>query len=138
MVITTYRVSDREPMIRILGLAASALGLLAVGVATPANADDDPASDAEFGRLLDRVGVLFNFNLEKRQGQRFCESIIAGNDPRDATRDLMQSGGYPFDVANGITSSAAVAYCTCTFSARQGLNTPLYCSPFELSYGRRP
>jgi hypothetical protein len=118
--------------------AAAILAGLAVGVAAPSHADDDPASDETFSRLLDHGGVLFNFPLEKYQGQRFCKSIIDGESILDAIYDLMRYGAYSFDVANGIASSASEAYCFCAFDARDGI--PVHqqlCRPFELNYQRR-
>ena len=120
-------------------LIAAAIAVAAVGLAAPSHADnDDPASDELFSRLLDEEGLLFNFRLEKYQGQRYCESIIDGEATLDATRDLMRNGSYSFDVANGISSAASTAYCDCAFAARNGL--PVHqniCRPFELNYGRQ-
>ena len=120
-------------------LIAAAIAVAAVGLAAPSNADnDDPASDETFGRLLEDDGLLFNFPLEKYQGQRYCRSVIEGDTPLDATKELMRNGSYSFDVANGITSAAMVAYCECTVSARDGVHAdPILCRPFELNYGRQ-
>lgn len=121
----------------VLGWAAAIAGVAAVVMAAPSYADDDLESDQTFSRGLDHAGVLFNFNLEKRQGQRFCESVIDGNAPLDATYDLMRNGAYSFDVANGITSAAMVAYCTCAVMTAQGISVdPIMCKPFELAYQR--
>ena len=124
--------------LRAVLVAAVAIAAAATGLAAPSRADDDPGSDELFSRLLDEDGLLFNFRLEKHQGQRFCESIIDGEAPLDATHDLMRDGAYSFDVANGIASSASEAYCFCAFDARDGI--PVHqqlCRPFELNYQRR-
>jgi hypothetical protein len=117
-------------------LIAAAIAVAAVGLAAPSHADtDDPESDATFARLLDNEGILFNFRLEKYQGQRYCRSVIDGDTPVDATQDLMRNGSYSWDVANGITSAAMVAYCECTVSEREGVHAnPTLCRPFELNY----
>jgi hypothetical protein len=122
-------------MIRHLCLAASALGLLAVIGAAPANADDDAASDQAFSRLLSSYSQLFNFDLEKSQGQQYCKHVIDGEAYMDATHELMRTGSYTFDVANVISSAADQTYCYC---AREGI--PVLpggiCRPFELAYVR--
>ncbi|BBY28138.1 hypothetical protein GCM10023114_58200 [Mycolicibacterium sediminis] len=111
--------------------------VVAVAMAAPSHADDDYESDQSFSRGLDYAGVLFNFNLEKRQGQRYCRAVVDGSDTLDATYDLMRDGAYSFDVANGISSAAMVAYCTCSVMARQGLDAdPILCRPYELAYLR--
>jgi predicted secreted protein len=102
-------------------LTAAAIAGVAVGQAAPSRADnDDPESDATFARLLDHSGVLFNFRLEKYQGQRYCRSVIDGRRPNDAIQELMRTGSYSFDVAVGITSAASVAYCNCTEAEQNG------------------
>ncbi|WP_082951299.1 DUF732 domain-containing protein [Mycobacterium mantenii] len=122
---------------RAVFVVAAAIAATAIGLAAPSHADDDPASDETFGRLLDDSGLLFNFRLEKYQGQRYCESIIDGQTPLDAIHDLMRDGAYSFDIANGITSAAGVAYCTCAFDTREGIPVRQdLCRPFELNYGR--
>lgn len=120
------------------GLAAAAITAAAAALAAPSHADDDPGSDAIFSQGLDHEGLLFNFRLEKYQGQRYCESIIDGATPLDAVHDLERDGAYSFDVANGITSAASVAYCTCASDAREGIPVRQeLCRPFELDYLRR-
>jgi hypothetical protein len=122
-------------MIRALCVAASALGLIAGGVAAPANADND--SDQIFSHALAHKGLLFNFPLEKYQGQRYCQSVMQGEASLDAVEELMRDGSYSFDVANWITSSAMSAYCLCAVSAQEGVHAdPSICRPFELSGGR--
>ena len=125
-------------MMRCAGLiAVAAIAVAAVGLAAPSHADDDPASDETFSRLLANEGLLFNFPLEKYQGQRYCTSVIDGDTPVDATKELMRNGSYSWDVANGITSAAMVAYCECTVSAREGVPVQQdLCRPFELDYRR--
>lgn len=120
-------------------VVAVAIAAAAIGLAAPSHADtDDPESDATFARLLDGSGVLFNFRLEKYQGQRYCGSVIEGDTPLDATQELMRDGSYSFDVANAISSAAMVAYCECTVSERDGVRAnPSLCRPFELNYGRQ-
>lgn len=88
-----------------------ATALAFVGLATPAHADPIPDQDATFRRLLDYGGVLFNFNLEKSEGQSACDDLRYGEPIEKVTEDLMSRGGYTFDVANGIVSAAYVAYC---------------------------
>ena len=109
----------------------------AFGLAPPSHADDDPDSDAIFSNGLANQGLEFNFPLEKYQGQRYCRSVMDGKSPIDAIHDLMRNGEYSFDVANGITSSAMVAYCECAVLAADGLHAdPSLCRPFELAYRR--
>ncbi len=107
-----------------------------VGLAAPAYADLDP--DATYAQLLASDGVLFNFQLEKYQGQRLCKSLIDGQSTLSAIGDLMDMGSYSFDVANSIASSATVAYCECASSRAEGVRViPSLCSPFELAYMRQ-
>jgi hypothetical protein len=123
----------------ISGLAV-AIAAVRIASASPANADgiDDATSDVIFRAGLTDLGVLFNFPLEKRQGQRYCQALIDGAKPLDAVYDLMRDGGYPFDIANGITSAASIAYCECTDSALNGNPVHLrVCSSFELNQPRR-
>lgn len=121
----------------VLARAAAVAAVATVGLAAPSHADDDYDSDQTFSRLLARSGLLFNFPLEKHEGQRYCESVIDGESPLDAVQDLVRNGAYSFDVANGITSAAMVAYCECTVSAREGVQAdPSLCRPFELNYPR--
>jgi hypothetical protein len=108
-----------------------------MALAAPSYADDDFESDQTFSRGLEHAGVLFNFNLQKRQGLRYCRDVIDGQGTLDATHDLMRNGAYSFDVANGISSAAMIAYCTCSVMARQGIDAdPILCRPFELAYLR--
>lgn len=108
-----------NPMIRRLALVlASCAGVVAVfgtGLAH-ANPDVGNADDQKFMESLDRYGVLFSFNLEKMQAQRYCANLIAGTDKWrvvTAIDDLALNGGYSLDVAKGIAFSAQNAYCTC-------------------------
>jgi hypothetical protein len=126
----------QEQLKTLLIALSAAASLTLVGPVAPAyaDADDDPASDATFSNGLAHMGVLFNFILEKRQGQRYCEDVIGGEAPLDATNDLVRFGAYSFDVANAITSSAMVAYCECAVMAAEGLHVyPNLCRPFELA-----
>lgn len=120
------------------GISLSTFGrAAAVVLAAPSYADDDFESAQTFSRLLDGGGVLFKFNLEKREGQSYCESVIDGQSPLDATEDLARDGAYSFDVANGITSAAMVAYCECSVSAAEGVPVSgSLCRPLELDYRR--
>ncbi len=116
---------------------ATILAVMAMGLAAPCHADDDPDSDRTFAMLLDNHGVLFNFRLERLEGQQYCESVIDGQSPLDATHDLMRDGDYSFDVANAITSAADVAYCLCASDTGNGISAPpSLCRPFELNYRR--
>ena len=126
--------------------SARSLAVLATALAAPllwaAPAEADPdienAEDQSFMELLDQQGVLFSFNLEKYQGQRYCKDIIDGVDSLAAKEDLMRDGGYSFDVANAIGSAAAVAYCWCALRESIGA-TPWpasQCSEFENNYRR--
>jgi hypothetical protein len=119
-------------------LASAAVAAVAmVGLAAPSHADDD-ASGHTFSHGRAQMGVLFNFPLEKREGQSYRESVIDGEAPLEATQDLMRNGAYSFDVANGITSAAMVACCECAVSAREGVSAdPILCRPFELDYQRQ-
>ena len=90
-------------------VGAMTIGISLAGTA-PANADiDDATGDVIFRASLANQGLLFNFPLEKYQGWGSCQSIIDGTKPLDAIYDLMRDGGYSFDVANGMTSSASIA-----------------------------
>jgi hypothetical protein len=83
-----------------------------IGLATPAHADPsyDPGDpDQTFAHLLAQGGVLFNFNLEKSEAKYACDSYRSGESAVQVVHDLMQSGGYPFYVANGIFSAGMVA-----------------------------
>lgn len=118
--------------------------VLILGAAAPANADapffDDATSDITFRASLTDQGLLFNFPLEKYQGQRFCQSIIDGERPLKAYDDLASNGGYSPDVATGIGVAASIAYCDCTYSAVETPGSPPHpdlCSSFELNQPRR-
>jgi hypothetical protein len=84
-----------------------------IGLATPAHADpnDDSLDDQLFARMLADNGVLFNLNLEKFEAKRACDSYRRGEGYKDVVHDLMQSGGYPWDVAYEIFSATEVTYC---------------------------
>jgi hypothetical protein len=71
----------------------------------------EKCQDNTFRTLLEDDGVLFSFNLEKRQGQHVCDLQDAGMRPVDAVYELMRDGGYPWDIANSISPAATVAYC---------------------------
>jgi hypothetical protein len=119
----------------LLGVGAG-ITVAMLTLAAPSHADDGE-SDQTFRRLLDHEGLLFNYPIEKYQGQRYCEAVIDGDQPIDATNDLARDGAYSFDIANGISSAAMVAYCTCADSAREGIPAdPILCKPFELEYQR--
>ena len=125
-------------------VGALAATVISLGGAAPANADgpifDDGTSDVTFRASLTNQGLLFNFPLEKYQGQRFCQSIIDGDRPLKAYDDLARDGGYSPDVATGIGVAASIAYCDCTYSAVETPGSPFYpnlCSSFELNQPRR-
>ncbi|OBK40313.1 hypothetical protein A5658_22020 [Mycobacterium sp. 1245111.1] len=93
---------------RALLVAASAV--VAVGLAAPVQADDP---DSSFADLLDQHGALFNFRLQKWQGQRACDDLQSGRawNGKAAVRDLQSEGGYTYDVALQIVSAAITVYC---------------------------
>jgi hypothetical protein len=118
------------------GIAAVATAL---AVSAPAGAYPtiDNSEDKTFLRLLDRSGVLSNFDLQKSQGQRYCEEVIEGATSLDAVYSMMRDGGDSFDVANAIGSAAGVSYCLCASSAAMGGGQPFpenMCSTFETNY----
>jgi len=85
-------------------------------LATPAHADPTPTfnpsdPDSLFAYALNQSGLLFNFPLEKLQGQRACHDYAAGDTSVQVIHNLMDKGSYSFDVANGIFSAAMAAYC---------------------------
>jgi len=53
---------------------------------------------------------LFNFPLEKHEGQRACDDYRDGESSINLVYDLMRYGSYSFDVANAIVSSAISVY----------------------------
>ena len=55
--------------------------------------------------------VIMDFDLVKAQGLRSCQLQANGVDSLEAVYDLQRNGGYTFDQANNIASSAAVIYC---------------------------
>lgn len=55
--------------------------------------------------------VIMDFELVKAQGLRNCQLQANGVDSLDALYDIQRSGGYTFDQANNIASSAEVIYC---------------------------
>lgn len=117
-------------------IAAAATSVL---FAAPALADPEVenSEDESFLRGLDESGVLFNFNLEKYQGQRYCAAVIDGVEPLDALYDLMRSGDYSFDEANAITASAMVAYCRCSVLEAEGIQFDVnLCQQWETNYRR--
>jgi hypothetical protein len=87
-----------------------------VGLAAPAHADPTPTpdQDATFQRALAQDGIPFN-GITKAEGLRVCRQIEDGKTPMDAIHDLMQYGGYPFDVANHMSVDARDAYCVDEF-----------------------
>lgn len=91
-------------------LLAVASAAVAVGLAAPAHADDP---DSSFADLLDQHGVLFNFRLEKWQGQRACDELQSGQgwNGKAAVHDLQRDGGYTWDTALQIVSAAITVYC---------------------------
>jgi hypothetical protein len=112
------------------GILAALVGVavIGIGMAAPAQAytsqdtctttlyllprdEIEKCQDNTFRTLLIDDGVLFSFNLEKRQGQHVCDLQEAGMRPVDAVYELMRDGGYPWDIANSISSAATVAYC---------------------------
>jgi hypothetical protein len=78
---------------------------VAVGFAAPAHADSstpvtpappthgDPMDDA-FRQALANGGVLFDFPLEKVQGQRACHDYRRGESAVDVIHELMRYGSY--------------------------------------------
>jgi len=118
----------------------SIVAILSISLAAMAHADPDieNAEDQSFMELLDESGVLFSFNLEKHQGQRYCRDIIDGANDMDAIHDLMRNGGYSFDVANAISSAATAAYCWC--AVRESIGAAPWpdnqCNEFENTYRR--
>jgi hypothetical protein len=121
---------------RILAVAVSVSAVFLPAQQANAAPGPENAEDQMFARLLDRKGLLYNFALEKYQGQRYCKDVIDGSlTPHEAVNDLMDAGGYSFDVANVITSAAMVAYCTCSVSVAQGVSpNPALCRQFETAY----
>lgn len=113
--------------------ALTVVGLLIVPTAHAAP-NIENAEDETFIRLLDGAGVLFSFNLQKRQGQRYCRDVIDGATSLEAKQDLMELGGYSFDVANSIGSAAAVAYCMCADGEAMGVPYTGQCNQFEINY----
>jgi hypothetical protein len=105
----------------------TALMLAALGItlAAPAKADPTPTpdQDATFQRDLARDGIPFN-RITKAEGVRVCEQIAEGKTPIDAIHDLMQHGGYPFDVANHMSVDAGIAYCADEFHKAQMAMAP--------------
>jgi hypothetical protein len=126
----------RNPVITVLAAATTAVAVsLSLSATATAAPNIENAEDERFMALLDNSGVLGSFNLQKRQGQWFCEAVIRGQDSLDATEVLMENGGYPFDVASAIASAAAVVYCPCAdYYGIFGkpLNQP--CGQFETAY----
>jgi hypothetical protein len=113
---------------KLVGTAA----LVAAVIASPAVAQAEPTcsgmsagvcgaseqfKDDIFRHDLEDSGVLFNFNLEKHQGQRVCDDLKWGKSQMDAIDTLMEYGGYPFDIANSIATAGLDAYCY-EFSSR--------------------
>jgi hypothetical protein len=126
-------------MIRAFCLAATFLGVAGMGLAATAGADDDDTvSDEMFSKLLSDDGLLFNFPLEKHEGQRWCEAVIGGESRVQASQDLQSNGAYSWDVAEGIGAAAGVSYCMCASSAAitGDPGPPSSCSSFEKRYRR--
>jgi hypothetical protein len=125
----------RKTVVAFLAAATTAVAVSLLPAPTAAAAPDiQNAEDQTYMRLLDRSGVLFSFNLQKRQGQRYCKDVIDGATSLEAKEDLMELGGYSFDVANAIGSSAGVAYCICADGAAMGVPYPGQCNQFETNY----
>ena len=55
--------------------------------------------------------VIMDFDTVKAQGLRACQLRTNGVDSLEVVYDLQRSGGYTFDQAVNITSSAAAVYC---------------------------
>jgi hypothetical protein len=94
-----------------------------VGLAAPAHADPTADQDATFQRNLAQDGIPFN-GITKAEGVRVCGQIAEGKTPIDAIHDLMQYGGYPFDVANHMSVDAGIAYCADEFHKAQMAMAP--------------
>jgi hypothetical protein len=121
--------------------ASLVAAVAALALIVPATAAADPnvltPEDQSFMQLLDSNGLLFNFKLQRYQGQRYCREVMDGESSLEAKESLMRDGAYSFDVANGIGSTAGVAYCLCASSiAMIGSPYPGQCSQWETAYAR--
>jgi hypothetical protein len=90
----------------------------AYGVCLPIPAYSGPlgGQDSQFLRLLtnpdqDYPMVIWNFPLVKAQGVQACQLQDQGADALTALHQLEAQGGYSFEAANSIVSSAMVVYC---------------------------
>lgn len=138
-------------------LAASTTLVFATALAQ-ATPDVLAADDQYFMESLERQGVMYSFNLEKMQAQRYCATLISGTDKWrivTAVDDLARNGGYSLDAANAISIAASQSYCNCAYWAA-GAASNVYvnaagipigpkpklppassCKPFELDYARQ-
>lgn len=102
---------------RLVGIALLAASALVL--APPASAEPAAYSsgDQTFYRLLTEGGenapplTITDFPLIRAQGLLACQRRDNGMDGLDAIHLLQAEGPYSFDVANAISSAAAVAYC---------------------------
>jgi hypothetical protein len=126
----------RSPVIPFLSAVVTAVAVsVSVAPTVSAAPNIENAEDERFMVLLDHSGVLTSFNLQKRQGQRYCRDVIGGEKPLEAIQDLRDSGDYSFDVANGIASAAGTVYCLCAnYTALIGKPSNGPCSGFETAY----
>lgn len=131
-----------------LTTAAAVIAFAASIISPPTASADEPDygtpeyADRIFTNLLEADGLLFNFPLEKMQGQRYCEFIIRENtwSSMAGLYQLMDLGGYSFDVANNISQAAGMAYCPCAnqynITGGSNLSNLSSCGLFELDYAR--
>lgn len=104
---------------RLFGGAASLIACAALAAVPIAKAEPGAFSsqDETFFRLLtggtdDTPGLaITNYPLVRTQGLITCQRRSAGIYGLDTIHMLQAEGPYSFDVANSISSAAAVAYC---------------------------
>ena len=141
-------------MKKVTSLLVRVLLPLALLPTAVANADTAEQGDQKFAQNLDKEGMLFNFNLQKRIAQDYCESMIVrfnlgygGPDLSDKTDEVQKEYGLPHAYAFE-TLLRADAYCWCVdsyllekrlfergdVSTRPTMTNISHCSAFELEY----
>jgi hypothetical protein len=96
-------------------VAIGAAFVAAFVLAEPARADpgsDLTGADIAFARGLSDDGTLFNFNLERHEGQTACDEMADGASGETAVETLMKNGLYSHDVAWSIVMNAWLYFCS--------------------------
>ena len=92
--------------------------LLPTAVANAAPSGE--SGDQKFADNLNRDGMLFNFNLQRRIAQDYCDSIIrswqySSTDlNKEVTKQLEEDYGLPSKFAEATVWAGSRAYCLCT------------------------